>query len=856
MSPRAFYWRFWWAEVVPVCVSVPCALVFFSAAVPFAKENLGLYLVLALVLFVITRIPNDYLVRKRLLLPVFQYLRQKRERSSLSQSQLTEYYTAFANLVPKCQLQAAVLWAVSCLGFVAGSMIWEPRHRTLNQFFALSLTAAITAVLALAISYLTFKRAIRPLIEEVTEGLENFPRARIYRVPFRMKMGLTLLGLTVLGFLVFGLIISNHLTTSMNRYALDVGHKEAHELEGLLTYAYESEYEMLLMDWSVASQKFVLVDGRGVPMTSANVEFYPKKTERDVRQALERQDGGQEDGILHTPSGLVRIYPLPENRYLIHMVDTEPIKAVRGSFIWITLLFTGLIVLIVGSYAVWLTGDTARVVQLTGYYNQRLSEGDLTEAPAIWSDDELGTLSDSLRNTFKALTRMAREVLHASGIVDEEMMRVVTTSQDLHRGVTKQTQSVETTRLSVKATEDAAQRVSESMEQVASATQEVSSTILEMQASVEEIASNADTLIRSVEQTVSSSNEITASSEEISEATDQLHQNSQEAVSFLTELDAALEETRRNAQSLSEIATRVTQDAEGGWSAVAAVEEQILRTRSASEENKEALSGLSSAIERIGKIVDVIQDITEQTNLLSLNASIIAAGAGEHGKSFAVVATQIRELSAKTAGNAKEIRSVILSIKRSGEEISSAIDRTFEVVNRSTDLSQAAGESLRTILESSSSQEEMSKRIAIATNELAHGGQSASKTMHQIFSRIEGINKAAEEQATSTRLLNQESEKVREVALLLRNATDEQAKGAGVISEAVARITEDSQQTSHAMQTQVSEARAISEAMDQLAITSKDLERAFQSLNQASTRLQQSAATLNQELRAFRLSRR
>jgi methyl-accepting chemotaxis protein len=464
----------------------------------------------------------------------------------------------------------------------------------------------------------------------------------------------------------------------------------------------------------------------------------------------------------------------------------------------------------------------------------------------------MGNVADNLRKTFQSLNRMTRELVAASGAVDGEVSKTAGVTDNLHKEVASQTYFADQTTQSVKSMEQGMQRVSKAMEQVANATQEVSSTILQMQASVEEIARNSDVLMESVEKTVSSSNEIAASSSEVKGATDKLHQSSQEAVSFLAELDASLEETRRNAKSLSEASTRMTQDAETGFNSVAAVEEEIMRTSKATEDSRNTLQELVVSIEKIGRIVGVIQDVTEQTNLLSLNASIIAAGAGEYGKSFAVVATQIRELSARTAGNAKEIRTLIHTLTQGGSEMASSMEKTFTVVGRSADLSREAGAALRTILESASSQEEMNKRIASATEELAHGGQSANRAMHRIFEMIEGISRATKDQVASTQYLNDEAERVRDVALQLKNATEEQAKGTRVISEAVTHIMEDSHQANQAVNAQTKESSAIYDAMKQIAATAQSVEEAFGELTEASAHLQRSAALLRQEIRAFK----
>jgi methyl-accepting chemotaxis protein len=395
--------------------------------------------------------------------------------------------------------------------------------------------------------------------------------------------------------------------------------------------------------------------------------------------------------------------------------------------------------------------------------------------------------------------------------------------------------------------------VSDSMSQVAGATQDVSATILEMKASVEEIAGTAEVLGGSVETSVTSTNELATVAEHVRGATGQLKQSGEEAVSFLSELGTSLGETQGNSETLSRLAHRVTTLAEGGSGNVSAVEQEVRKSLKGFEESHRALAELRAAMDSIGRILDVIQDITEQTNLLSLNASIIAAGAGEHGKAFGVVATQIRELSAKTKLRAAEIRDVVRSIQRGGEQISGAMEHVYRTVSRSSELSRDADNSLRAILEAASEQEDMTQRIAAASEELAHGGISASRTMQQIFSMIEGIGRSVQEQASSTRLLTVEAEKVRDGVLHLRRATEEQARGAQVISEATASITRDSQDTSGTVQIQAERSRATVKGMQDLTDRAVAIQHAFESLAEAAVRLERSATALDLEVRKFKL---
>lgn len=851
MTPGRFKLQLMVAELVPVLIALPFATGVYFASVPNAQQAVKPALLLIAVLFAITRIPNEIYKTSRLLPPILGYLAALRDGRTISQTQLANVYIFAGNFVLRAQLMAAANWFGSSILCLIGFWIWI--QRGLMAMVTLGFAAVVAATVSMSFSYFFFKRLIRPILEEIAGVLKTTPKGKVFRVTLRAKLGVSVVGLTILGFLAFGLVMWVTARSSFAKYAIEVNEDVAGNLAVHLDNPERSgEVDGLLASYSNPTRTFALCSAEGTPLSPVNAGVVDASVAFAVRSSAASPE---KTLIMDTGRGPIALHRVRDGQaFLILIPNPEQTAAGVGAILRQILLFLPFIIVLVGGFVTWLAWDTARVVRLAAIYNKRLAEGDLSELPALWSDDELGEMAESMRTTFQGLGRMTREIQHAGVVVDEEVARVTSVAQSLSREVGHQSQQVQATATSLGAAEGSMTHISGAMEQIALATQEVSSTILQMQASVEEIAGNAEILTQSVEKTVSSSNEIAASAEEITGSTDQLHQNSQEAVSFLTELDAALEETRRNAKALSENATHVTGDAEKGFNTVAAVEEEILRMRKASEQNQDAMGALSASIERIGKIVDVIQDITEQTNLLSLNASIIAAGAGEYGKSFSVVATQIRELSARTSGNAKEIRDMIRSIREGGTQISTSMGRVYELVDKTFTLSRDAGENLRKILESASGQEEMSKRIAIATDELAHGGQSANRTMQRIFGMIEGITKASQEQARSTRYLNEESERVREVALQLKNATDEQAKGARVISEAVNRITEDSQATSMTVQSQAGEIRSVAESVRHLEDATRSIQQAFHQLTQASTRLQQSAATLSHEIRAFRVS--
>jgi len=850
---RAMRWRFmhsrWAADILPILGGILVALVYFMAVMPGSLQYLGKYLITALGLFLLSRIPNMWYGQKVLLPPIRRYRRGKREGKMFTKAELAGFYKAFTAHVPQSQMLAAIVWAGSVVIFAFVQYFWI--EASWMGVLGILFTGLISSSLAVAFAYFLLKRLTGPLIEEVGAQLDVLPDVSSRRATFFFKAGISVMAITVLAFAAFGVLIYARLASALDDYALRTGSGEAQAVVLQLQQAPDAQWRSLLEGKSSPLYTMAMLDAKGDLVTSlANGPFDPKSL-RGVLRGARTLEAGERVTVMRRQVGL---YPVKDGRTLALLANPASVNTVLPRLIGVGLLFLVITLAVQGFYVLWLSRDMAGTLKRAVDFNKRLAAGDLTKIPCIWSDDEVGTLMDNLRAAFQGLGRMTREIAGASAAVDEEVIRTVGVTESLHQEISAQTASADQTTQSLKSMEEGMQKVSHAMEQVATATQEVSSTVLEMQASVEEIARNSDVLIQSVEKTVSSCNEISASAGSVQTSTERLHQSGQEAVSFFAQLDASLEETRRNAKSLSETSSKVTQDAETGFSAVAAVEDEILRTTRATEESRATLTELVNSIDRIGRAVDLIQDVTEQTNLLSLNASIIAAGAGEHGKSFAVVATQIRELSSRTAGNAKEIRGVIRSLTRGGEEMASSMNRTFQVVRSSTELSRAAGEALRTILESAAGQEEMSKRIASATEELAHGGQSANRAMHSIFEMMEGISNATRDQVASTQYLNEEAERVRDVALQLKNATEEQAAGTGVISQAITQIMEDSRQTTQAVLLQTQETGAIYDAMREVTKTAQSIELAFQDLALAAEHLKASASTLRQEIGTFKTS--
>ncbi|MCA1734206.1 MAG: methyl-accepting chemotaxis protein [Acidobacteria bacterium] len=209
--------------------------------------------------------------------------------------------------------------------------------------------------------------------------------------------------------------------------------------------------------------------------------------------------------------------------------------------------------------------------------------------------------------------------------------------------------------------------------------------------------------------------------------------------------------------------------------------------------------------------------------MLSLNAAIIAAQAGEQGAGFSVVAGEIRELADRTRGQTKEIGGIIKAVQNGSNEAVRAMQAGLEIVDRNVNLAQNAAGSLEQILDSAGQSYDMANRISSSLEEQA----SATRHLHEVTSRmsdhIAEINRSTQEQARGTRLLAEEAERVREIALQVRNSTDEQSVAGKGISNAMEQIAADVRQIRDLLQGQLVEMQKIAEAsQDMLGIAQRN----------------------------------
>jgi methyl-accepting chemotaxis protein len=198
------------------------------------------------------------------------------------------------------------------------------------------------------------------------------------------------------------------------------------------------------------------------------------------------------------------------------------------------------------------------------------------------------------------------------------------------------------------------------------------------------------------------------------------------------EMTATIGEISHNAESAASASRVSAETADQGGTVMQAAAVTMEKIAAATSTVAEKMTSLARRSEEIGKVVNVIQEISEQTNLLALNAAIEAARAGEHGRGFAVVAGEVRRLAERTKGATEEISGTIRSIQEETRETLQVMKESRTAVETGMGETSHARKSLVDIIESSKQVEHQIHLIATAATEQTAASGEISESAGQI----------------------------------------------------------------------------------------------------------------------------
>ncbi|WP_145279378.1 methyl-accepting chemotaxis protein [Pseudomonas sp. URMO17WK12:I11] len=286
-----------------------------------------------------------------------------------------------------------------------------------------------------------------------------------------------------------------------------------------------------------------------------------------------------------------------------------------------------------------------------------------------------------------------------------------------------------------------------------------------LQASMREMTISLRELIGGIDHGVGqlsqAASQLASSSEDTKVRISQQREETDQVATAMNQMSATVQEVAQNAEQASMAATNADHQAQVGDQVVTEAIGRIEQLSGQMDHCLAAMQHLAGESQRIGSILDVIKSVSEQTNLLALNAAIEAARAGEAGRGFAVVADEVRGLAQRTSTATEEIGQLIDSLHNGTDEVTRLLDSSKNLTEQSVELSRRAGDALSQITGTVSSIQGMNQQIATASEQQSVVAEQINRSVLNVRDASDQTSAASEQTAASSGELEQLGQQLR-----------------------------------------------------------------------------------------------
>jgi len=314
-------------------------------------------------------------------------------------------------------------------------------------------------------------------------------------------------------------------------------------------------------------------------------------------------------------------------------------------------------------------------------------------------------------------------------------------------------------------------------------------------AAVSQIASGANEQANAASEASRLVDSISAAIRKVSDGARIQYESVSHAGSQLNNLTSMIQQVAGSIEKVAAVASDSSTTAEKGRGAVDATISGMERIMMVSHDSSSKVQTLGEKSKQIGEIIEVIDDIAEQTNLLALNAAIEAARAGEHGRGFAVVADEVRKLAERSARATGEIADLIKGIQAETMEAVDAMEKGTQEVQSGAQLAQNAGSAIEEML----------------------------SAIQEVFAQIEGVAAAIDNMRTSASGMEMVMEEISKITDENTLATEEVNSSVESVVKAVSSIAATSEESAASAQEVAASAEQQSASVHEIAASVQEL---------------------------------
>ena len=479
-------------------------------------------------------------------------------------------------------------------------------------------------------------------------------------------------------------------------------------------------------------------------------------------------------------------------------------------------------------------------------------KGDLTKRLPVTSQDEIGRFCDAFNRFVMNLQQTVTDISIVSGQLTSTAHSVSETSTQIQDTVTQEVHAFKETVIATGHLDTAIKSIASDTSNVLGSMIAVSSSAQEISATMDEIATSTRHLDERAGLTLSAISQNVASFKKVAENIAIVTSRAEEVASSAQQISAVTKEINSRSQDQAEVARAVKEDAIGlGLAAINKTKDGMGRIRTEVGATMEVMNELGRMSREISRIVKIINNISDQSNLLALNASVIAAQAGEHGKGFSIVAKEVKQLAQQATASTNEISDMVQQIQQLTSSAVLATKRSAEETEAGVRLSADAETALKTIIERTDLSLTNALLIARSAEEQTIGVGMVSAAMQDVSTMAAQINLTTEQQRLTSESILTSTSEMRGLIEAMKEMVSAQAGESGKISQSIMLTLESLQLVAKATTDQQKESDTIVAIMGAVNRQAHDNMNLAKGLDARACELNDQSQSLNAKVRVF-----
>ncbi|MEE9543586.1 MAG: methyl-accepting chemotaxis protein [Thermodesulfobacteriota bacterium] len=440
-----------------------------------------------------------------------------------------------------------------------------------------------------------------------------------------------------------------------------------------------------------------------------------------------------------------------------------------------------------------ITSIITRPVERTVTMLKEIAEGkgDLTRRLEVSSKDEVGMLAFWFNNFVTGLQSMFSDIFSISTEVTGASTKIESSSHGILTSVQKQLRAAEEVASSIEEMDASIKSMAEDSNALNTSSKKVSASAQTVCASVDDVKFNNENLFAAAANTASAAHEMDFSINEVIDHVEGLLEKTGEVLNFIMLVGNKIVEIEGHSINQTELAGKIRDESEDlGMDSISKLKDNVEIVYEEVTDAADLINGLGQRSKEIGSALNVINDFAETTHLLALNASIIAAQAGEHGKGFAVVARQVKDLATKTSASTDEMAEILAFIQDDTKSAVSKMNQSSKRVAENLKLSRKTQTFLSSLRENAGLSIEIAESIKDCTTAQAKELENATDSMNSSNSTMDDIKSAAQTQTSTAKKILKDTVQTREFLKKLKESTAGLSGESRLVSDSTTKVAD------------------------------------------------------------------